>query len=227
MSGNGKSAGNISLPLSLLAVGKILTLAFLALQTGCAPVFSDLQSARLVGPGRTEVTPSYSSVQVSDDGEYDRVQDHFGLQVARGISDRWDLRARYEYIDLDGDGVSVLGFGPKYGIVEDRLAFFAPVGFAFGSDIDTGETFQIQPTLLFTQPFNQYLEVTTGAKALLWFDRSNDDLVAANLGLGLSQDLEKWALRPEVGVLKNPGEDGTYWHFSLGVTFFTGAGHDE
>ncbi len=43
-----------------------------------------------------------------------------------------------------------------------------------------------------------------------WFDRDNDDLFAFNVGLGLSNDLTKWVLRPEAGVLVNPGEDGTF-----------------
>jgi len=219
-----------------------LLLVALAFVSGCAPTFSDLQSARLVGPGRMEITPSYSYVQYSDDDVSDQDQHHVGVQFATGIRSGIDLRLRYEYIDVAGDldtevgnwsgiepnldGVNVFGIGPKFGLVKDRLAFFVPVGFAFGSDIQTGETVQIQPTLLFSVPFDRHMELTTGAKALLWLDRDNDDLLALNLGLGLSKDLTSWAFRPEVGLLKNPGEDGTFWHFSLGFSFFRGSGEN-
>ncbi|HQU71054.1 MAG TPA: hypothetical protein PKV71_06630 [Calditrichia bacterium] len=48
-----------------------------------------------------------------------------------------------------------------------------------------------------------------------------DVLVAFNLGLGISSDLNRWALRPEVGYLFNPGENGHYFHWSLGVSVAT------
>jgi hypothetical protein len=223
---------NLNGPLTLLLVA-------LAFVSGCAPTFSDLQSARLVGPGGMEITPSYSQVHYSDDEDLDIVQHHFGVQFATGIGSGIDLRLRYESIHADGDwddeggnwsgmepmfdAVNVFGIGPKFGLVKDRLALFVPVGFAFGSDIQTGETVQIQPTLLFSVPFDRHIELTTGAKALLSLDSDNDDLYALNLGLGLSKDLTSWAVRPEVGLLRNPGEDGTFWHFSLGFSFFRGS----
>ena len=47
-----------------------LHLATLVLSQGCAPVFSDFQDARLVGPSRAEVTPNFSAVFLSADGEF-------------------------------------------------------------------------------------------------------------------------------------------------------------
>jgi hypothetical protein len=190
----------------------------------CAPTFSELQSAKLVGPGRLEVTPSYSSVSWSNEGESEKVQDHVGLQLATGVSDRTDLRFRYEYIDMEGSAVHVLGAGPKFGIVPDRVAFYVPVGTALGDDVETSESFQVQPTALFTLPVSNQVEVTASGKALLWVDRDNDDLLAFNLGGGLSSDLSKWAVRPEGGILINPGEDGKFFHFSIGFSYFADFG---
>lgn len=193
------------------------------LVSGCAAPFSDLQSARLAGPNRIEVTPSYSTVSFSDEGERERVQDHFGVQVATGVSDRVDLRGRYERISVReaDEDVNVLGFGPKFGLVEDRLAFYVPVGFAFGGDIEVSETFQVHPTLLLTLPVHEAVELNGSVKALIPItERDIDDLIAFNFGIGLGPDLRRWVIRPEIGFLFNPGEDGHFRHLSIGLTYY-------
>jgi hypothetical protein len=191
----------------------------------CAPVFSDLQSARLAGRGRVEVTPSASSV--SSDGV--EVQHHFGLQLATGVHDRVDLRLRYEHVRVDGGdelggshGVDVVGFGPKLGLVQDRLALAVPVGFAFGEDVDSGETWQIQPTLIGSLPVVKHVELTAAGKYIVPLSAEDaDSLVALNIGLGLGP-ADRWVVRPEVGFLWNPGEEGHFVHLSLGFSFLLG-----
>lgn len=189
--------------------------------SACAAPFSDLQSARTLEPGTTEVTGSYSYVRAANDGESDKVQDNFGLQVARGLSDRVELRAKYFYISPDGDGtegVSALGVGPKFSLVEDRVAFYTPVGLGFGGGIESGDTWQWQPTLLFSAPMGERAEVTASTKGQFWLDDFADPNLAFNLGFGFGPDLDSWMIRPEVGLLVNPGEDGRFWSFSLGAS---------
>jgi len=192
---------------------------------GCAPVFSDLQSARLAGKGHSEVTPSVSSVSFSSEGESEHIQNHFGVQGGYGISEQADLRFRYERIEVDtggGDpyGVNVLAFGPKIAIGQQRAAIYLPVGFAFGGGIEeVSDTIAFHPTILFSIPANQNFEMNPSAKLLVPTNDS-DLLVAFNLGAGISSDLTKWAFRPEVGFLFNPGEDGHFLHLSVGVTVY-------
>lgn len=191
----------------------------------CAPTFSELQSARLAGKGRVEVTPSYTSTTISNEGESEKVQDHMGVQLATGVSDNVDLRFRYEYISVDGEGtdaIHVVGVGPKFGFGGGKAAFYIPVGTALADGVEAGEALQVHPTLLYTHPFSSKFELTGSGKALLMKDRDIDDLVAFNLGAGISSDLSKWAVRPEAGVLINPGEDGRFWHFSVGFTYYAG-----
>jgi hypothetical protein len=195
-------------------------LALAALLPSCAPVFSEMQSAKLVGKGNVELTPSASAVLSSGGGETEHVQDHLGLQVATGVADKVDVRARYEHVRVEGGdgGVHVLGGGPKIALVKDKVAVYVPVGFAFGEDIEAGDTLQVQPTLLLTAPISSRFELNGSAKYIHPFDADSDDLVALNVGVGLSADLERWAVRPEVGILKNPGEEGSFLQFSLGVS---------
>ena len=206
-----------------------VTLLFFALVlvTGCASVFSDLQSAKLVSKGRFEATPSFSSVYFSEDGDRDHVQNHLGLQAAYGMGNNIDLRVRSERIATDADGgdpfaAYVLGFGPKTGIVKDKVALYLPVGFAFGGDIeDVSETWEFHPTLLFTRSTGNHFELNPSAKALIPLTNEDADVqVALNLGIGISADLQKWVVRPELGFLLNPGEDGHYTHFSIACTVY-------
>ena len=205
-----------------------LPVAFVAATAvaGCAAPFSDFQSARTLEPGQFEVTPSYSYVQFREGGESEKVQDEFGLQAAVGVGERVELRAKYFALRVSDDGDSetfnALAFGPKVSLLEDQVALYAPVGLGFGGDIETAETWQLQPTLLVTLPISGQVELNPSAKAQIWLNNDADNLLALNLGAGLSNDLTRWAVRPEVGVMINPGEDGAFLHFGLGFSAAVG-----
>lgn len=210
-------------PIRLALLGPLLALAAPA----CAPVFSDLQSAKLVDKGHVEVTPSYSRVGLSvPDEDEGHIQDEFGVQMGVGVSDAVELRGRFAHVQVanDGPSVEVVGVGPKVRLVKDRLAFYVPIGRAFGDEgegADFGETWQVHPTLLFTLPANRNFEVNASAKYLIPLNggEESENLLAFNLGFGVGADVDKFAVRPEFGVLFNPGEDGHWYHFSLGFSF--------
>jgi hypothetical protein len=191
---------------------------------GCAAPFSDLQNAKLVGTGKVEANTSFSTVYFDNDTDAQHAQSHFGFQTAYGISKRVDFRLRYERIAVDKEGeapFNVLGFGPKLGIVKDIAALNLPIGLAFRDDVDVSETLQFHPTLLLTMPGGKNFEVNTSAKALVPLtDKDSDVLIAFNLGTGISTNIEKWAVRPEFGFLLNPGENGRFIHFSIGLAVY-------
>jgi hypothetical protein len=189
-------------------------LAFLVIATySCAPVFSTLQSAKMVGKGNFEVAPHFTTTSSTSDGETDHVQNHYGFQLGYGISDRFDVSARYEYITMAN--ANIFGIGPKASLVKDRIAAYLPVGFAFGGDIGGIQEFEVQPTVLFTLPVGQYIEINPSVKSII----GDDFYMAFNLGLGLSSDFNKYAIRPEYGMLFNPGEKGHLGQFSIGLSF--------
>ena len=214
-------------PLAELLTARAAVPALILTLSACAT--SDLQSARLVGPGNFEITPSYTMGSLSGNGQTERTTNQFGIQVAGGLTPRIDLRMRYEYIDIAperGEGFSILGFGPKFGVVEDRLAFLAPVGFAFGGDVISSDSWMFRPTVLLTHAINDHAEITAAGKGVIWLNADDaDNLIGASLGLGLSSDLDRWVIRPEAGFLRNPGEEGTLWHWSVGFTLFPGDGN--
>jgi len=205
--------------------GFFLLACLMILFSGCVAPFSELQSAKLLGPGKIETTAHFSSVSLSSEGESSHVQNSFGIQSAVGVHMLMDFRLRYEHVGLDPDfgdisGVNVLGFGPKFSLVKDWVAIYFPVGFAFGNDIEVSDTWQIHPTVLFTVPVNKYVEFNPSAKVLIPFKSEQDTMVAFNLGAGISTDINKWAIRPEIGFLYNPGESGYFMHFSLGFSIY-------
>jgi hypothetical protein len=203
--------------------GAAVAFAMLVL-AGCVPPFSELQSARTLSPGRTEITVHGTGVTSRFEGESAAEQMEFGVLAGYGVTDAIELRARYISVSPeDGDqSINVLGFGPKVRLARDRAALFMPVGFAFGGDVNASDTFQFHPTLLLTLPVNRHVEINGSTKALVPLSGGSDVLAAVNLGLGLSSNLERWAIRPEFGVLFNPGESGTYRQFSLGFSFLPG-----
>lgn len=195
--------------------------ALAALASGCAAPFAELQGARLAGRGNVEVTGSFSSVHYSADGESGEAQREYTGQIAAGTGDHTDWRFRYTRIGPPGDGggggLNVFGFGPKFATASQRVAWALPVGFAYGEDIDVGDTFQMHPTILFTIPSGRSFEVNGSGKMLVSLSGGSTGF-AANLGLGLSSNLDRWALRPEVGVLTYPEGDGYFFHLSLGLS---------
>ena len=197
-----------------------VALALAGMACGCAPVFSELQSAKLVGKGRVEVTPGFSSVLLAGDGDSEHLLDHAGVQLAAGVHDRVDLRVRYERVWVeDGAGINVLGFGPKIRLFEGWAAAYVPVGFAFGGDVDSGKTWQVHPTLLLTGQLHPSVELNWSAKYLVTLhEEAGDDLLAFNVGFGLGPADGRWTIRPEYGLAFDPGEDGHFDQFSIGVS---------
>ena len=197
------------------------SLPILLLLNRCAPVFSEMQSAKLVKKGEVEATGLYSNVGFTDEGNADHVQNHLGLRMSYGLSDKINLRFGYENVFESGaESAHIIGVGPKISILENRIAAFIPLGTALGKDISTGDSWQIHPTALFTVPVTDNIEFNPSAKWLIPFNRDQENLVALNFGAGLSTDIDRWVVRPEIGLLYNPGNSGHYTHYSIGFTFY-------
>lgn len=216
-----KNSNNFSFFYSLVYV----VLSSLLFQNCAVPIFSEMQSARTVGKNNIEVVPYYSFINQTVDGESDGVQNDFGVQTFFGLSDKTDLGFRYEHIsvrdEFGGGSYDVIGFIPKFGTGNDRFAFAIPFGTAFGDGVD--EIWGIYPTFLATFPIEKNIFDFTIAPKYLFFISPDDTegYVAINFGFAISEDLSKWSIRPEYGLLYNP-EDfnaGHNAHFSIGFSY--------
>jgi hypothetical protein len=200
-----------------------LLMAGLLLVSACF-TYSSMQSARLVKPGQFEVTPSYSSMRFADEGKSEKVTNQFGAQLAIGMSDRFNARMRYEYVQWDDDfadvSYSFFALEPKIGLVEDVIAVSLPVGLWFGGDVEENDSWQAHPSIHMTALLNPVMEINGSAKYLYFFEQDTDDLIALNLGVGLGT-MGQFVLRPEIGWLFNPDEDGHYLHYSIGFSLYS------
>lgn len=191
------------------------------------PPFSSLQDARLVGKGKIELTPFYSSIGSYSDGSSSHGQDDLGLQGLWGVA-RWlDVGFRYEYLYHPDSGseydasasAHTFGAGPKFSLIKNRLALCLPVGFAFGEDIHPGDTWEFVPAAVFTLPVGKAVDLNLSAKALIPLQKGSDTLYAFNLGLGIRPGGGALSFRPEAGLLFSPGGSGYNYHLSLGLSY--------
>jgi hypothetical protein len=211
--------------MAIIQTAALFGIAFIL--AGCAPVFSELQSARTVGKNRLELTPAYSAAYATvEEMKGEKMQSHIGVRANYGLTSRFDVGLRYERIWLTEEaeadrGISIVGVSAKMALLENRVAVSLPLGRALGED--SKDSWQLHPTLLLTLPaVPDKVDITLAPKYLLTFCEDCEDLFAVNIGLALSNDLNKWAIRPEYGLLYNPGEKGHYSQFSLGITFALG-----
>jgi hypothetical protein len=204
-------------PRHIRTVTGLVGLLLLPTTLACAPVFTD---ARLVGKGRTEITPHLSGAGFADLGEAEHLVNNFGAQVLVGVHDRLDLGIGYvraQAAGRDGGG-NIVEFGPKLALVPDRVAFAVPVGFAFGDDGDVADSWHLIPTVLFTIPVDRRVDINPAFRVLIPTCDSCDVLLGVNVGAGIRFADDRAVLRPEFGILVNPGETGIIWQVGFGVS---------
>ncbi|HYV99184.1 MAG TPA: hypothetical protein VE967_17130 [Gemmatimonadaceae bacterium] len=200
-----------------------LSLLIPLLLSACYPPFAEMQSARLTGQGHHEFTGYYSSSGGENNGSSQKLYNHVGLAWSTGVASNIDLRARVERVSVTGeygDAYTALSFGPKFSLNKDHVALNVPVGFAI-SDGETS-TWEVHPTLLFTAPVSKSFEFNPSAKLLLPLGGGSSTLMAVNVGAAIGTDVERWAIRPEVGFLFKPGDSGYAYHFGVGFSYRTG-----
>ena len=197
--------------------------------SGCYS-FALHQTAQLLAPGQTSITPGISRQAFIDGDEWD-YHDGFwtvDVQVRHGL-ERYEIGGRISRINLE-DGYQFVSFDPKISLVEDRLAFLLPIGVFFSdpfpgdAEIDVVESFQVHPSLIATIPLGrsgQHLNL--GVKGIVLLDHPADHLTGINLGLRLTPDEETpgHAVHPEIGLFTT--SDGHYYfHFGTAFSFAFG-----
>jgi hypothetical protein len=195
---------------------------FLALIPGLLSscfVFSSPQSARMLHRQQLDIGIESNATNVKQGA---RAYDSFGLgaRAGYGISDRVSLYARYQWIKLANVrdvNYHYVSLEPKFGIVRDIMAAALPVGFFAGQDVSLTQSVQFHPTILFTIPISQKLEVNLAPEAVV-FVPTFDYLLALNGGVGLSANLDQWAVRPQVSVSVNPETKAVVFSGSIGFS---------
>ncbi len=188
--------------------------------------FSTFQSARLLEPGQTSLTPSISRQAFVADGSYDDLWSVADVQLRHGVSSKLDLGIKCSRIGI-GDGYQFIALDPKVGIARERLSFSLPIGFFFGDGVDRSDSYQLHPTLLASERINDLAELNLAFKRIWFLKQGADDFWALNLGARLGPQWKGVSFHPELGVLLDPGlgflwdpaDEDFYFQWGLGVAY--------
>lgn len=198
----------------------ILTALAFFLQ-GCqsyAPVNSSFDRAGTLRKGEMEIAVNYSGYYNLWGGYPERSNDNFGLRLGFGIGEKTDLKFRYENLNDPGvrkiSGFHYFSMTPKFSLKRDVTAISVPVGMY----LDPFETYIFtSPSFHFTHRFGRVADITFTQKVDMFL--GGLFFSGTQLGIGLSTNTDKWALRPEVGwmtFLLEPGEQN-YLTWGLGL----------
>lgn len=203
-----------------------------------APVNNQSEKAATLKKGNFELAGSFSNYSGGGAGGFENTNNNFGARFGYGVTDRFDLKIRYEkLIPTDGfrgsgvfdEGditrVNYFGVLPKFALVPQKLSLLVPVShYGFKEQIEgkekNGALNSIAPQILYTATSRKNkTDFSFGFKADCLF---NDEggagvLLGTTLGAGFSSDLDKWAVRPEVGALFIAG--GAFVSYGIGVQY--------
>lgn len=209
----------------------LLTVVTMGLQ--CLPAVSTtFESARMLKPGALQVG-AYGSLYT---GILDKHQGdewglrtlNFGLISAYGLSDKFSIRGRYERTLLkdraelfdapilqSGTGVNYAEIALKYGWKQRRSnlrgAVSLPIGNIFYHE---NNVWYLSPTVFTTFSNNDQFEFSMNGKLHFWLNNSPPIPWASfGIGFGFSENLDRWALRPEINT------DIVNFSFGLGFSY--------
>lgn len=188
----------------LLANGPIMT--------GCFAM-SSYQSARMTEPGPSRATFALSTVGSSEDDDDSRLT-VMDLRVRKAlVPEQADMGFTATVFTAGAGALVSVGVEPRIAVINNILAVDLPVTWYVAAPL-----FQVTPGLVATVPLSRQLEVNASARylALVGADGAPVGRPVYTLGLGLSDDLRRWAIRPEVAVSPLYNEEGQ-WLVQFGV----------
>jgi hypothetical protein len=198
--------------------GRLPAMLTLCLVVSCL-VFNSPQSARMLRHRQVDASLESSSTYVKH-GSATQSSLGFGMRGGYGFSNRFNLYAHYQWINLQDIGdvnYHYLALEPKVGLIQNILAATVPIGFFAGRDVSATESVQVHPTLLVTIPVSQMVEANFAPKAIV-FMPTFDYLLVLTAGLGFSVDLSRWALRAEFSMALNPETRALFISGGLGFS---------
>lgn len=199
-----------------------MAIIVLSLPSCYMPVNALYETARPLGEGTIELAGMYTGYSAED------VQKNFGFRGGFGISEKADIKIRYEYLQNSYETGQYLSLIPKYSFVcKNNYAIAVPLSMYSVKDIsDIGyeekgseEYFSIAPTFLVSLDLKAgKIELTSGFRTEIFVDAEIKPIYGISSGLGFSSDLNKWAIRPEIGF--SFGEDGGAINLGIGACIY-------
>lgn len=200
-----------------------------------APINNQYEKAGTLKKGNIELSGNYTSYSITGDGESAKSNDNVGFRAGYGLSDKFDIKIRYERLVPakgfeDGGfndeikGINYISIVPKIALIPEKLSLLIPLSHYSYKDLYNGEVTKeklnsIAPLLIYTISNNRNkADYSFGLKADYIFGNDGGTvLLGTTIGAGFSNDLRKWAIRPELGAIFPGG--GAILSYGIGFQF--------
>jgi hypothetical protein len=195
---------------------------------GCfAPVNLTYDSAKTLNKGQLEIQGMYSSYNVTNDTlKTALINSNYGGSIGYGITDKYTMKIRYEYIDPtitfqkvfgeiseDFTGMNSMSYfevNNKLMFIKNNLSLSLPVGAYFYNskvvDVKNGGmgwfTFDPRLYVTFFRKTNIFELSVIPKLHVLVGTFGGYVMPGISLGMGFSSNLDKWSVRPEIGYDK-------------------------
>lgn len=198
------------------------------LQLNAQSFFNTFDRARPLDQGAFVTTVSFAKQYFSYDGETEDISNTYGLVSGFGVTDEFSINLGWASYDLLNSyfknfKVKYYIVKPKYSMLEGKIALGMPFGVVISkfkeSDESETETY-IAPEFMFNYPVNDIFEFGANARIIIPFVEDANTLIRIDVAFGLSHDLSLWAIRPEFGILFDPGEEGMYFTPGVAVSYY-------
>ena len=224
--------------MSKIIIWTILSSLSSVLLSSCAfaPVNNQYESAATLKKGNLDLAGSFTGYSVSGGLVSGSSNNNFGFRVGYGISDKFDLKFRYERLipakgfnsDFGGDGeinsINYFSIVPKIALIPEKLSLLVPVSHYSYKELINDEEVSanlnsITPQLIYTlNTSKNKVDFSFGLKGDCFFGEGGASLfMGTTAGAGFSTDLSKWAIRPEIGASFLGG--GAFLSYGLGFQF--------
>ena len=148
-----------------------------------------------------------------------------GLGFDYGVSKKINVGLRYHRSFKEtilGRGLRLVSIMPKVALVQEKLAATLPVTILF---VEGSSIWAVSPGLQFSDRTDN-LELTLGVRSDIPLSKQEPDgvFLSATIGAGFSRNLDRWAIRPEIGILllTNSGSPVFTVGLSASCTLHTG-----
>jgi len=215
----------------ILTISLFLNASVLLHSCAFAPVNNQYEKAGTLKKGNVELSGAFTGYTAVGGGESVNTNNNLGFRAGYGISDKFDLKFRCERLmpgsnygevfdDQNFKGANYFSIVPKFSIIPEKLSFSVPLNYYSFADEFNGEgnasLIGFTPQLFYTFTNKKSTaDLTLGTKVDCFFGGGASVFPGLTIGAGFSKDLNKWALRPEVGATFIGG--GSFLSYGLGL----------
>ena len=195
------------------------------------PVNNHYEKAGTLQQGNFEVSGHITRYDVRHFERTEASNRNFGFRAGYGLSDRWDLKLRYERMKFtphfDNRLVAAHHFSltPKFAVVPEYFSLLLGLGNYYTNVNSSGNEYRqtirsISPQMIFSiTNRKKQLDLSMSGKLDFLFEsggaQESNAVFGATMGAGFSRDLRRWAIRPEIG-LATSGDDAVYFSYGIG-----------